>query len=136
MKLRIFFTWLAVSLVLLGACSFMDTPEGAAREWMQAAVNLDGMKLAERTCAMQQQNVQQGGLMISAISLLGQGLIGQQAKIDISDLKFTTVNKTETTASVRVTGTIRTAILAFSQSQDVDELMQMSYENGKWRYCG
>jgi hypothetical protein len=76
----------------LAACGLGDSPEGAAKEWTQAMANLDGNKISERTCAAQQANVQQAGLWASVFNIFGQQTIGQQAKTDISDLKFTVVS--------------------------------------------
>lgn len=48
---RLSLTLLVVILVsLLAACGPGDSPEKAAKEWLEAFSNLDGNKLAERTC--------------------------------------------------------------------------------------
>lgn len=120
----------------LTACGLGDSPEKAAQEWVQAFANLDGNKIAERTCAAQQANVQQAGLWNSVFNLFGQQTVGQQAKTDVSGLKFTTVSSGGNTANVRVIGQVRVAILALSQTQDVDEIWRMVQEDGKWKWCG
>lgn len=120
----------------LTACGLGDSPEKAAQEWIQAFANLDGNKIAERTCVAQQANVQQAGMWTSVFNLFGQQTIGQQAKTDVSGLKFTKVNSSGNTANVRVTGQIRVAVMALSQTQDVDETWLMVQEDGKWKWCG
>jgi len=121
---------------VLAACGLGDSPEKGAQEWLQAFANLDGNKLAERTCAAQQANVQQAGLWASVFNIFGQQTIGQQGKTDVSDLKFTTVNRSGNTARVRVTGQIRVSVLALSQTEEVDETWRMVLEDGKWKWCG
>jgi hypothetical protein len=120
-----------VGIFLLG-----DSPEKAAQEWVQAFANLDGNKIAERTCAAQQANVQQAGLLNSVVGLFGQQTIGQQANTDVSGLKFTTVSRSSNIAAVRVTGQIRVAVLGLSQTQDINETWSIARENGKWKWCG
>jgi photosystem II stability/assembly factor-like uncharacterized protein len=97
---------------------------------------MDGNKLMERTCAEQQESVQETGLWLSAFGVLGQSFIGQQTQTDISDLRFNVVNETGNTARVRVTGQIRTAVLAVAQTQEVDEEWLVVQEDGKWKWCG
>jgi len=134
---RATFVLLTFALVsALTACGLGDSPEKAAQEWIQAFANLDGNKIADRTCAAQQTNVQQAGLWSSVFNLFGQRTIGQQAKTDVSGLKFTTVSSSGNTANVRVTGQIRVAVLALSQTQVVDETWRMVQEGGKWKWCG
>jgi len=125
---------LVSALTVCGAIG--DSPEKAAEEWAQAFANLDGNKVAERTCAAQQANVQQAGLWTSVFNLFGQQMIGQEAKTDVSGLRFTTVSSSGNTADVRVTGQIRVAVMALSQTQDVDETWRMVREDGKWKWCG
>ncbi len=132
-------TLVVLTLVLAStvtACTLVDSPENAAREWLQAFGNLDGNKLAERTCAAQQANVQQAGMWTSAFAILGQMMIGQQGKTDVSSLNFTTVRSSGDTAYVRVTGQIRAAVLALATTQNVDETWRMVREDGKWKWCG
>lgn len=132
--LRIFL--LIVVLVSLSACSLADSPEKAAREWIDALLNMDGNKLAARTCAAQQENLQNATLWLSAFAVLGEMLTGQQTEADVSDLQFTTISKSGDTAQVRITGEIRTAVLAMAQTQQVDETWQMVREEGRWKWCG
>jgi hypothetical protein len=70
----------------------------------------------------------------SVFSIFGQQAIGQQAKTDVSGLTFTTVSTSGNTARVRVTGQVRAAILALSQTQNIDETFQMVQEGGKWKW--
>ena len=121
---------------MLVGCGPTDSPEQAAREWLDALLNLDGNKLAERTCDAQEEDVQSGAIWRSAIAAFGEMLTGQREQADISDLQFVTISKSGDTAQVRVTGEIRTAVLAIAQKQQVDETWQMVREGGKWKWCG
>lgn len=120
----------------LTACGLGDSPEKAAEEWVQAFANLDGNKINERTCAAQRPNVQQAGMWSSVFSIFSQQTIGQPSKTDISGLKFATVSNSGHSANVRVTGQIRVAVLALSQTQDIDETWGMVQEEGEWNWCG
>ena len=132
-----FLLWIVVFRVgQKAAFPYMDSPERAAQEWLQASVDLDGNKLMERTCAAQQENIQEAGMWASVFNIFGQQAIGVQAKTDLSGLKFSTTSSSGNTARVRVTGQIRVAVLALAQSQKVDETWRMVKEEGKWKWCG
>lgn len=117
-------------------CDLFDSPEGAARAWLTAVMNRDGNRMAELTCAEEQEAMQQAGLWISAFDILGQAVIGQRTQADVSGLRFTIISQSGDTACVRVTGEVRQAILAFSQTQTMDDRMGMIREDGRWKYCG
>lgn len=136
MKRAYIVTLILAFISVLTGCGLGDSPEKAAQEWIEAFANLDGNKIADRTCAAQQANVQQAGLWSSVFNLFGQQTIGQEAKTDVSGLKFTTATSSGSAARVRVTGQVRVAILALSQTQNIDETWQMVQENGKWKWCG
>lgn len=127
---------IVIAISVLTACGMGDSPERAAEEWLESSLNMDGNTLMERTCAEQQESVQEAGLWLSVFGILGQLFTGQQTQTDISDLRFNVVNETGNTAHVRVTGQIRTAVLAFAQTQEVDEEWLMVQEDGKWKWCG
>jgi len=125
---------IALSLLLV---SCADTPEGAARAWLNAMMKLDGNKILDLTCAAQVENVQQTGLWASAFSLVPQ-LFGLniQSKSDISGLNFVSTSLNGDNATVHVYGDMRVAILAFAQAYPVDESWKMARESGKWKWCG
>ena len=111
-------------------------PEIAAKEWNEALLNLDGNKLAERTCAAQQASVQSTAIWASAFAVLGQQFTGQQTNADISDMRFETTSKRGNSAQVRAYGEIRTVVLAIAQTVRVDLTYTMMQESGKWKWCG
>ena len=137
MKRSMFFLIGSMILTIcLTACVLTDSPEGAAKAWVKALMNRDGNKMAELTCAEEQEAMQQAGLWISAFDILGQAVIGQRTQADVSGLRFTIISQSGDTACVRVTGEVRQAILAFSQTQTMDDRMGMIREDGRWKYCG
>lgn len=125
-----------ILLSLLSACGPTDSPDKAAKEWLEAWTNLDGNKLAERTCDAQQENVQSGAIWVSAFAALGEMFTGQRTQVDTSDLHFVPISKSGDTAQIRVTGEIRSAVLAIAQTQEVDETWLIVREGGKWKWCG
>jgi len=137
MKHKTFFILLLVFSLFLTGCA--DSPERAAKEWLDALANLDGNKLLDRTCLAQRPAVQEEGLWSSVFALLPHAFgLNIQSKTDISGLSFsrTSINADETAANVRVYGEIRVAVLAFAQSEQADETWQMIKEDGAWRWCG
>jgi len=127
---------IVIAASILTACGIGDSPKKAAREWLDALVNMDGNTLMDRTCTEQKEAMQEAGLWVSVVGILGQSFTGQQIEADISDVRFETVSRNGDTARVRVTGEIRVAILAFAHAQQMDEEWQMVREDGEWKWCG
>lgn len=135
MKQKILAVLLVALSFLLVSCA--DTPEGAARAWLNAMMKLDGNKILDLTCATQVENVQQSGLWESAFALVPQLFgLNVQSKSDISGLNFVTTSLNGDNATVHVYGNMRVAVLAYAQAYPVDELWQMAMESGKWKWCG
>lgn len=125
---------LCLALVTAGCAG--PTPDGAAKDWLEATVKLDGNKAADLTCASEQGSVQMGGMALSVASIIGQNVIGQSFTVDTSGLSYVTVQESGSSAEVRISGTIRAAILGISQGQQVNETVRMALESGQWKYCG
>lgn len=113
-----------------------DTPEGAAKEWFQALADSDGLKLDDRTCSSQKEALQKGTLWMTAFGILGENLLGQKVKVDISDLKFKKTSGRTNSADVNVAGRIRSAVGLNVQSQQIDLTLRFVNEDGNWKYCG
>lgn len=109
-----------------------DTPEKGAREWTEGTMKLEGTKIASRTCAAQQSNMQEAGAWSSAFAML----VGQQVKAEVSDLRFDTVSQSGDNAQVHVYGEVQVAVLALAQTTRIDTTYIMIHENGKWKWCG
>ena len=126
---------LILTALLLAGCA--DLPNGAAREWYKAMLNMDGNKILDRTCAAQVPNVQQAGLWGSAFALLPQMFgLNMQSKGDVSSINFSTISIQGDTAQVKVSGKIRVAVLAYAQETPIDETWTMVREDNKWKWCG
>jgi hypothetical protein len=129
---------IVVVTATVGAIAFnllQPGPDAAAKAWVQALADQDGSQLSELTCAQLRPQLQQSLLVPSAVMILGQGFLGTQAKMDMNDLKSTTVSNDGTHAKVRMVGTIHNGVGLFSQTQQVDASQNMLKENGKWRMC-
>ena len=113
-----------------------DSPEKAATIWLDALLNLDGNVLAQRTCRAQREAVQAQGMWDSALTALGQLLVGQKTKGDISGLQFLLEVESGDKARVRVMGELSTAVLGAFETREVDETWLMVREDGIWRWCG
>jgi formylglycine-generating enzyme required for sulfatase activity len=101
-----------------------ESPETAAREWLEALRDPDSNKL-NRTCSAQQANIQSGIIRFSSL-----------IEADILDLRFVPISQSTDTAQVLVTGEIRTAAPTFAQTQLIHETWQMIWEDDKWKWCG
>ncbi|MGQ9910721.1 MAG: hypothetical protein ACUVS2_17995 [Candidatus Flexifilum sp.] len=137
MMMRPLFLILLSFVLLLSACSG-DSPEAGMREWLEAALQTDGLKLADRTCSRQISAVQSAGAMNSAFLILGQMFLGQQVNIqsDLGQLRFETVSNSDGTARVRVSGEIRIAFMGTFQVTPINYTADMVFENNRWKWCG
>lgn len=126
--------------VLLLSCDTSDhntdSPEKAAKAWVDAFLKLDGNALTERTCSDKQAEVQTAGFWMSAFSVLGELLVEQELDVDTDDLSFTVLGNRDEHASVRVHGIVRSAVLAYGQETPIDTTFEMVFETKKWKWCG
>jgi len=113
-----------------------DLPEKAAAIWLDALLNLDGNVLAQRTCRAQREAVKTQAMWDSALTAMGQLLVGQKTEGDISGLKFSLEADSGDKARIRVMGDLSTAVLGTFETQEVDETWLMVREDGMWRWCG
>jgi hypothetical protein len=113
-----------------------ESPNSAARQWIEAVWRLDGLAAEKRTCVAMLAQLEEEGLWASAVSVIGQSLTGQVVQVDLSGLSFRTVEEEDNSARVRVTGEIRTAVLLSVERSSMDQIWLMSRENGLWKWCG
>jgi hypothetical protein len=108
------------------------------REWLEGALRMEGLKLAERTCNRLIPAVQNMGTMNSALLGIGQYLAGQSLNLqaDLSSLRFEAVSRAGNSARVRVSGEIRAAIMASFQVVPMDYTVNMILEDNRWKWCG
>lgn len=142
------FPWRAVLIVLivgvvgvggLVAARAAEGPEGAARRYLRAVVAFDGNEVARRTCAAQQQALQESGLLLTAIYALADYYLGIGADdfaFDVQDVSVTTLSRSDGRAIVGVRGVARVSFLMFSVPAPIDEAWIMVREGGRWKWCG
>lgn len=133
--LRLFLLVSLAAALLAGCSSSGGGPAGVAREWLQASLGADGATALKLTCRDYRNDVQTQGLMTAALGLLT-GINTENGQIDVSDLKFETIDKSGDTATVRVTGEIIVSLLGAAMAQDIDMTLLMVKEDGDWLVCG
>lgn len=147
----------AVILVAIGALGIFlftrlnNTPEQAARVWLQAVTKFDRQKSASLTCANAINSQQTGGQMGSEVlTLLQDGgnilqelgvpldisAVAQFIEFDIHGLKFDTLQEDEEYAMVHVSGLLSVSFKMLSLPLQLDEDWIMAREEGRWKWCG
>jgi len=121
-------------LTLVTACGG-GGPVGVAKEWVKASAGSDGATALKLTCWQYREEVQMGGFMTAAFGLLV-GIDTEGAKVDLSDLKFSTTSQSGDTATVHVSGEIIVSLLGAAMPQELDMNLRMVKEDGAWRVCG
>jgi hypothetical protein len=111
-------------------------PETVARGWYDALAKSDGNRLAELTCRNEQGNLSQGTLGLSLLNLVGQSVLGESTKLDLSGLTYRIVKTEGDTAYIEVRGQFSVAILTFSQTHDYRADLIVVKEDGAWKVCG
>lgn len=135
--MRPLFLILLSFVLLLSACSG-DSPEAGMREFLEAALQTDGLKLADRTCNRMLPTVQSMGAISSIALIFGGQYVGQQLNIqsDLGQLRFETVSNSGSSARVRVSGEIRIAFMGAFQVTPINYTADMVFENNRWKWCG
>lgn len=127
---------LLVLIVPAAGCAG-DTPEKAARAWVQAIADLDGNRIAELTCEAQKPQMQNLMWFYAGFLGLGRTLGVPQPTPDLSGLEFTVEARPDhDLAVVRVSGRVRTSALGFWTETPLDMALLVVKESGKWKVCG
>jgi hypothetical protein len=127
---------LACDLSIVPGLGSSETPETGAKAFLQALADQDGITLDDRTCAAYKGKLQGGDLLAEAFMVIGQNLLGEKPKIDISQVTVKTMKSQGDYATVQVSGNLRVAIGLSVQSQSLDQNWAMRREDGKWKFCG
>lgn len=156
-RVSILIFWLALAISTLVACATptatpmptpvtmptlaatptpSDSPELAAREWLQALADADALELDDRTCDAQVKGLQNGMLLPILFGEIGEQAKKQDSTTDVSALKLERVNANGDSAQVRVSGRIRSGAGAAVLSEVIDQTWQITRENAKWKFCG
>ncbi|HUN22581.1 MAG TPA: hypothetical protein PK299_05530 [Anaerolineales bacterium] len=123
--------------ICLSACS-TNNPSGIAKQWMTATLTADGATTLKLTCESMRETVQMQGLLSASFSMLfqTQGMNSQDAKTDLSDIKFDTVERKGDNAVVNVSGEVIVSFLGAAMPQEINESWVMVREDGDWKWCG
>ena len=130
---------LAILAALLAGCGQPekgDDPVTATKEWMLALLNMDGNKIAERTCKAERGVLRNEMLWGTGLSALAHVLTGAKVEGDISDLEFELVTRLDEDAVVvTIVGTARVAAGGIWEETTLHQARVVRKEGGKWRVC-
>lgn len=107
-----------VHLALLGG----PGPEVATRQYLEAISAKDIARAKALTCAAQQGIYANPGLFLS---------IDQE----LSGMRYETIRVDGDRAEVRETGTVKVSLAGLSRTEDVNNVITMAREGGRWKYC-
>lgn len=131
----LFFICTCLAATLVG-CSSNDSPDKAAKGWLQALADQDGLAWDQLTCEAQKSQNDKEGVIFTALGAIVNAILGDGVAMDVSDVKAKTTKRSEYVAIVHVKGEIRTALGLMVESEALDEDWVMVREGGQWKYCG
>lgn len=123
------------AVLLLASTSFLvgcstSSPDGAAKDWVNALASGDGSKLSELTVQEARGQVAASSMMLGGLGSLS------GTKVNTDELKYQTTRNDGNAADVQVTGTLRVTVLGMTQPQNANFVMHMRKEGDKWLYTG
>ncbi len=127
----------------------IDTPNKAVVEFSKAYFKLD-KSMAKRICnkrlASEDVDVIDQYLHLKAIEAKERGFGINFMKNKLYHIETETITKKDTEAQIRITGKIRVSInpvypivaklFKIGATHEVDEIINVIKENGKWKVCG
>lgn len=127
----------------------IDSPSKAVVQFSKAYFNLD-KSMAERICkerlASETIDVIDQYIYLSAKEAKERGFGINFMKNKLYHIETETISKTENEAQIRITGKIRVSInpvypiiaklLNIGATHEVDEIINVIKEDGKWKVCG
>ncbi|MFZ2361710.1 MAG: hypothetical protein WA040_20400 [Anaerolineae bacterium] len=131
----LFFICTCLAATLVG-CSSNDSPDKAAKGWLQALADQDGLAWDQLTCAAQKSQNDKEGVIFTALGAIVNAILGDGVAMDVSDVKAKTTKRSDYVAIVHVRGDVRTALGLMVESEALDEDWVMVKEDGQWKYCG
>ena len=157
---RVIVAFISLVFVLgltFGCTSLGDSPEKAAEEWFNAALERNIDTLTYRTCVSQQNWVHGVGTAVTLTEILSQILSNKtlnalledtgflslkqqtldQLNVDALDFNFETTRLQGDSAWIKVTGAIHLDLISqFGPVIPVEEQWIMVKENNRWKWCG
>jgi hypothetical protein len=142
MKFRFALFALVVLAAALVACGSGDGSDGDATQpvydFFKAFEEMDAGKAGQAVCEEYRDDVETGLDMIFGFMAMG----GEDAKIEVIDLKLEAKDQTENEAMVVATaGLIRISVMGEVQEEDISdavegtEAIKVIKEGGKWLVC-
>ena len=128
-------------------------PTRAAEVWLEAVVDLDGKRVEKLSCLYAPVGAQAVLQMLASADELpallrdvapdGGGDAERQLRevlkrieLDISRLEFETLEETEVSASVRMSGPLVITAFNIHVPVPIDQVWLMEREDGVWKWCG
>jgi hypothetical protein len=135
--------------LLFSAADAIDTPSKAVVQFSKAYFNLD-KSMAQRICkewlASEDVDVIDQYIFLSAKEAKERGFGINFMKNKLYHIQTETISKKENEAQIRITGKIRVSInpvypivanlFNIGATHEVDEIINVIKENGKWKVCG
>ena len=108
----------------------------AARSWVTAMTNAQGVQALGLTCVDLRQAVQTENLVGSGLSDLLRLRLDSSFKADFSGLTYQVVGREGETVVVQVNGNARLAAFGSEAAVELNEKWTMREEDGDWKWCG
>jgi len=139
--LKVIPIWLGI---LLAACAGVGDNAAAtdssvveaARAWVVATTNAQGIQALGLTCVDLRQAVQTENLIGTGLSDLLRLRLDSSFKADFSGLTYQLVDRERETAVVQVNGSARLVAFGSEVAVELNERWIMRKEDGRWRWCG
>jgi hypothetical protein len=133
--------WLGILLV---ACAGVEDNAAAtdtsvvpaARAWVMATTNAQGVQALGLTCVDLRQAVKTENLVGTSLSDLLRLRLDSSFKADFSGLTYQLVDRDGETAVVQVNGNARLAAFGSEVAVELNEKWIMREEDGRWKWCG
>ena len=116
-------------------------PAEAARRFLTATFEADGVTMARYTCSRDSEVGGFAGILVtlmlgSANAFLSEFAPGAVASVDFSDVTFSIVSRSGSQATVRAYGQVIFTIGGGFQQRHLDMEIPLVYESRRWRACG
>jgi hypothetical protein len=112
-----------------------------ARRFLTATFEGDGATLARYTCSRDTEANGLAGALVTMFmgttnAFLSEFVPGAVFGVDFSDVTFTVVNQSGSTATVTVYGQVNVTVGSGFKQGNLDMQIPLIYEGGRWRTCG
>ena len=129
---------LVITLIISSNCSnLMEKPSRAAKRFLSASMTNDVFEVDDLTCENKREEIRDSQEMSAIFQNFGELIVGSiDIEIDLENVEFITIDKTDDLATISVNGEWRAAVNGLMQSGKLDEIWFMVFENDEWKWCG